>query len=44
MEPGFGHAESGTDGPLLDRIAGWVREHALVPPEAVSRVGVEEVQ
>ena len=44
VEPGFGHAESGVGGPLLDRIAGWVREHALVPPEAVSRVGVEEVQ
>ena len=44
IEPGFGHAESGISGPLVDRIAEWVREHALVPPEAVSRVGIEEVQ
>jgi fermentation-respiration switch protein FrsA (DUF1100 family) len=44
VEPGFGHAESGTEGPLLDRIAAWVREHALVTPETVTRVGVEEVQ
>jgi hypothetical protein len=44
VERGFGHAESGTDGPLLDRIAAWVREHALVTPEAVSRVGAEEAQ
>jgi fermentation-respiration switch protein FrsA (DUF1100 family) len=43
IEPSFGHAESGAEGPLLDRIAAWVREHALVP-EAVSGVGVEEMQ
>jgi pimeloyl-ACP methyl ester carboxylesterase len=43
IEPGFGHAESGAGGALLDRIAAWVREHALAP-EAVSGVGVEEVQ
>jgi fermentation-respiration switch protein FrsA (DUF1100 family) len=43
IEPGFGHAESGAEGPLLDRIAGWVRENALIP-EAVPGVRVEEVQ
>ncbi len=41
--PGFGHAESGADGPLLDRIGRWARENALVP-EAVTRAGVEEMQ
>jgi fermentation-respiration switch protein FrsA (DUF1100 family) len=43
IEPGFGHAESAAEGPLLDRIAGWVRENALIP-EAVPGVRVEEVQ
>ena len=43
IEPGFGHAESGADGPLLDRIAQWVREHTLVA-QAVPGVGVEEMQ
>jgi pimeloyl-ACP methyl ester carboxylesterase len=43
LEPGFGHAESAAGGPLLDRIAGWVQEHALVP-EAVPGVAVEEMQ
>jgi pimeloyl-ACP methyl ester carboxylesterase len=43
IEPGFGHAESGADGPLLDRIAQWARERALVP-QALPGVGVEEMQ
>jgi pimeloyl-ACP methyl ester carboxylesterase len=43
LEPGFGHAESAAEGPLLDRIARWVQEHALVP-EAVPGVAVEEMQ
>ena len=42
IEPGFGHAESGATGPLLDRIAGWVRGHALVQ-EPISGVGAEEL-
>jgi pimeloyl-ACP methyl ester carboxylesterase len=42
IEPGFGHAESGATGPLLDRIAGWVRDHALIPG-AISGVGAEEL-
>ena len=41
--PGFGHAESAADGPLLDRIAQWVREQALAA-QAVPGVGVEEMQ
>jgi pimeloyl-ACP methyl ester carboxylesterase len=41
--PGFGHAESGADATLLDRIGQWVRENAPVP-EALSGLGVEEVQ
>jgi len=35
--------ESAAEGPLLDRIARWVQEHALVP-EAVPGVAVEEMQ
>jgi len=42
IEPGFGHAESAATGPLLDRIAGWVRDHALIP-EAISGVGADEL-
>ncbi len=41
--PGFGHAESGASGALIDRIGHWVAEHALAP-EAVAGVGVEEMQ
>jgi pimeloyl-ACP methyl ester carboxylesterase len=42
--PGFGHAESGADGPLLDRIAAWVRENALVTaPGPVPAMGAEEL-
>jgi fermentation-respiration switch protein FrsA (DUF1100 family) len=41
--PGFGHAESGSNGPLLDRIGRWARENALVP-EAATRAGIEEMQ
>jgi pimeloyl-ACP methyl ester carboxylesterase len=43
IEPGFGHAESGAAGPLLDRIAQWAREHALAA-QALPGVGVEEMQ
>ena len=43
IEPGFGHAESAADGPLLDRIAQWVRQQPL-PAQAVPGVGVEEMQ
>jgi len=42
IEPGFGHAESGATGPLLDRIAGWVHGHAL-GSEATSGVGADEL-
>jgi pimeloyl-ACP methyl ester carboxylesterase len=43
IEPGFGHAESGADGPLLDRIAQWVQQQPLIA-QAVPGVGVEEMQ
>ncbi len=43
IEPGFGHAESAAGGPLLDRIAQWVRRQPLAA-QAVPGLGVEEVQ
>ena len=33
IEPGFGHAESGAGGPLLDRIAHWVNQQPVNPQE-----------
>jgi pimeloyl-ACP methyl ester carboxylesterase len=55
IEPGFGHAESAAAGPLLDRIAHWVKQQGVkqqgvkvqqqpLAPQAVPGVGVEEMQ
>jgi fermentation-respiration switch protein FrsA (DUF1100 family) len=49
IEPGFGHAESGAGGPLLDRIGQWVKQQPVSPQQpltaqGVPGVGVEEMQ
>ena len=48
IEPGFGHAESGAGGPLLDRIARWVNQQPVqqqpLTAQAVPGLGVEEMQ
>jgi fermentation-respiration switch protein FrsA (DUF1100 family) len=53
IEPGFGHAESGAGGPLLDRIAHWVNQQPVsqqpvsqqpLSAQAVPGLGVEEMQ
>ena len=43
IEPGFGHAESGVGGPLLDRIAQWVNQQGA-GQQGASQQGASQQQ